>query len=98
VDSYPWVGNSQQYNHASTGFLVFELVNPAKITLYTVLQRTATFAVTGRWSCQLSLQEILQTLTVPGFIFLKSSLPPKPIFTKFKYGNLNEKQKKFNEK
>jgi hypothetical protein len=43
------------------------------------------FAVTRRQGWQLPLQEILGMVAVPEFIILKSSLPPKPIFSKFKY-------------
>jgi hypothetical protein len=64
----------------SGGFLVLERVIPGRITFYSVLLQTASFAVFQRWVWQISLQEILRTVTVPRLIILKSSLPPNPIF------------------
>jgi hypothetical protein len=56
--------------------------------LFTVLPRTATLVVTGRRGWQIALREILRTVKVPGFIILKSSLPPKPFLVIFNNENV----------
>jgi hypothetical protein len=78
--SSPWAGNSRRNNHSSGEFLVLEVVLPRRISLYTMLQRTATFAITGRLGWQHALQKIFPTVKVPGFFILNNSSLPKPIF------------------
>jgi hypothetical protein len=89
-----WAGNSQKNyliysdttycsirgNYSSDGFLILELVLPGRITLYTVLQRIATFAATGLAACV--------TINPPNGIgsrihYSTKFLPPKPIFSNF---------------